>query len=60
MVGLQGAGKTTQSAKLAKLLAAKHNLRPLLVAADVYRPAAREQLKEHFLSACWTATSGGQ
>lgn len=45
MVGLQGAGKTTQSAKLAKLFATKINTKPLLVAADVYRPAAREQLK---------------
>lgn len=45
MVGLQGAGKTTQSAKLAKLLAEKQNMRPLLVAADVYRPAARAQLQ---------------
>lgn len=45
MVGLQGAGKTTQSAKLAKLFSAKKNMKPLLVAADVYRPAAREQLK---------------
>ncbi len=45
MVGLQGAGKTTQSAKLAKLLTEKHSMKPLLVAADVYRPAARDQLK---------------
>jgi len=45
MLGLQGAGKTTQSAKLAKLFTEKHAMRPLLVAADVYRPAAREQLK---------------
>lgn len=45
LVGLQGAGKTTHAAKLAKLLAEHENMRPLLVAADVYRPAAREQLK---------------
>lgn len=45
LVGLQGAGKTTHAAKLGKLLAEKHKMRPLLVAADVYRPAARDQLK---------------
>lgn len=45
LVGLQGAGKTTHAAKLAKLLKETHKMRPLLVAADVYRPAAREQLK---------------
>lgn len=45
LVGLQGAGKTTHAAKIAKLLAEKHKMRPLLVAADVYRPAARDQLK---------------
>lgn len=45
LVGLQGAGKTTHAAKLAKLLAEKQKMRPLLVAADVYRPAARDQLK---------------
>ncbi len=44
MVGLQGAGKTTTSAKLAKLLQ-KQNGRPLLVAADIYRPAAIKQLE---------------
>ena len=44
MVGLQGAGKTTTSGKLASLLRKKHNKKPLLVAADVYRPAAIEQL----------------
>ena len=37
MVGLQGAGKTTTSGKLAALLRKKHNRKPLLVAADVYR-----------------------
>lgn len=45
LVGLQGAGKTTHAAKLAKLLSTQENMRPLLVAADVYRPAARGQLK---------------
>ncbi len=45
MVGLQGAGKTTTSAKLAMHLRKNNNLKPLLVALDVYRPAAVEQLK---------------
>ncbi|MFZ9519498.1 MAG: signal recognition particle protein [Silvanigrellaceae bacterium] len=45
LVGLQGAGKTTHAAKLARLLKETQKMRPLLVAADVYRPAAREQLK---------------
>lgn len=44
MCGLQGSGKTTHSAKLAKHLKAKGH-RPLLVACDIYRPAAIEQLK---------------
>ena len=44
MSGLQGSGKTTFSAKLAKLLRKKKSLKPLLVACDVYRPAAIEQL----------------
>lgn len=44
MCGLQGSGKTTHSAKLAKLLK-KQGHRPLLVACDIYRPAAIEQLK---------------
>ena len=44
MCGLQGAGKTTHCAKLAKWLEGQ-NRRPLLVACDVYRPAAIEQLK---------------
>ncbi len=44
MCGLQGSGKTTHSGKLAKMLK-KQNHRPLLVACDVYRPAAIEQLK---------------
>jgi len=45
MVGLQGSGKTTSSGKLAKYLISKFNKKPLLVAADVYRPAAVDQLK---------------
>lgn len=45
LVGLQGAGKTTHAAKIAKLYQEKHGMRPMLVAADVYRPAARDQLK---------------
>lgn len=45
MVGLQGAGKTTASAKLARWLVHAEHRRPLLVAADVYRPAAVDQLK---------------
>ncbi len=45
MSGLQGSGKTTFSAKLANNLKAKRNKSPLLVACDVYRPAAIEQLK---------------
>lgn len=44
LVGLQGAGKTTTIAKLAKTLL-KQNKRPLLVAADIYRPAAIKQLQ---------------
>ena len=45
MVGLQGAGKTTTTAKLAGLLRRQLKKRPLLVACDVYHPAAMEQLK---------------
>ena len=45
MSGLQGSGKTTFSGKLAKMLKSKKAKRPLLVACDVYRPAAIEQLK---------------
>ncbi len=45
MVGLQGAGKTTTSAKLALLLKKQRAKRPLLVACDVYRPAAIKQLQ---------------
>lgn len=45
LVGLQGSGKTTSAGKLVKYLQAEKNARPLLIAADVYRPAAIEQLK---------------
>lgn len=45
MVGLQGAGKTTTTGKLANLIRKKHNRSPLLVAADIYRPAAIKQLE---------------
>lgn len=45
MAGLQGSGKTTFSGKLAKLLKSKKGKNPLLVADDIYRPAAIEQLK---------------
>jgi len=45
MAGLQGSGKTTFSGKLANLLKTKRGKNPLLVACDVYRPAAIEQLK---------------
>ena len=43
--GLQGAGKTTSVGKLARYLETEHKKKPLLVAADIYRPAAVEQLK---------------
>ena len=46
MVGLQGSGKTTTIGKLANLLRKKYNKKPLLVACDVYRPAAIDQLKQ--------------
>lgn len=45
MAGLQGAGKTTSVAKLAKLLKEKHKKKVLVVSADVYRPAAIKQLE---------------
>lgn len=45
MVGLQGAGKTTTAGKLALKLKSEENARPLLVADDVYRPAAIDQVK---------------
>ena len=45
IAGLQGSGKTTFSGKLANFLQSKKNKKPLLVAADIYRPAAIDQLK---------------
>ena len=45
LVGLQGSGKTTTIGKLANLLRKKYNKKPLLVAADIYRPAAINQLQ---------------
>lgn len=45
MVGLQGAGKTTTTGKIANLIRKKYKKKPLLVAADVYRPAAIDQLQ---------------
>ncbi|HOA38670.1 MAG TPA: signal recognition particle receptor subunit alpha, partial [Flavihumibacter sp.] len=45
IAGLQGSGKTTFSGKLASYLKTKKGLSPLLVAADIYRPAAIDQLK---------------
>ena len=45
MSGLQGSGKTTFSGKLVRMMKSKKNRKPLLVACDVYRPAAIEQLK---------------
>lgn len=44
MVGLQGSGKTTTTGKLAHLLSKKQGFKPLLIACDVYRPAAIDQL----------------
>ncbi|CDF11305.1 signal recognition particle [Mycoplasma sp. CAG:776] len=46
LCGLQGSGKTTTAGKLANYLRKKHNRKPLLVACDIYRPAAIEQLVE--------------
>lgn len=46
LVGLQGSGKTTTNGKLANFLRKKHCKKPLLVACDVYRPAAIDQLKQ--------------
>ncbi len=46
LCGLQGSGKTTTAGKLANFLRKKHNKKPLLVACDVYRPAAIDQLVE--------------
>ena len=46
LVGLQGSGKTTTIGKLANLIRKKHAKKPLLVACDIYRPAAIDQLKQ--------------
>lgn len=46
LVGLQGSGKTTTIAKIANYLRKKYKKKPLLVACDIYRPAAIEQLKQ--------------
>jgi len=46
LCGLQGSGKTTTAGKLANILRKKHHRKPLLVACDVYRPAAITQLKQ--------------
>ena len=46
LVGLQGSGKTTTIGKLSNLLRKKYNKKPLLVACDIYRPAAIDQLKQ--------------
>jgi signal recognition particle subunit SRP54 len=46
MVGLQGSGKTTTTAKIAKLLTDKHRKKILMASLDVYRPAAQEQLAQ--------------
>ena len=45
LVGLQGSGKTTSAAKLAKLIEKNFKKKVMLVSLDVYRPAAQEQLK---------------
>ncbi len=45
LVGLQGSGKTTTAGKLANFLRKKEHKKPLLVACDIYRPAAIDQLK---------------
>jgi signal recognition particle subunit SRP54 len=62
MAGLQGAGKTTTTAKLAKHLIEKRKKKVLTVSADVYRPAAIEQLKTvtHQAGAEWFPSSVGQ
>lgn len=46
LVGLQGSGKTTTCGKLANLVRKNHHKNPILVACDIYRPAAIDQLKE--------------
>jgi signal recognition particle subunit SRP54 len=45
IVGLQGSGKTTSTGKIARWLSQNQQRKPLLLSTDVYRPAAREQLK---------------
>jgi signal recognition particle subunit SRP54 len=62
MAGLQGAGKTTTTAKLAKHLIEKRRKKVLTVSADVYRPAAIEQLKTVTAQAGaeWFASTGDQ
>src|SRR5215468_7868662 len=45
IVGLQGSGKTTSTGKIARWLATNQDRKPILLSVDVYRPAAREQLK---------------
>jgi signal recognition particle subunit SRP54 len=62
MAGLQGAGKTTTTAKLAKYLIDKRKKKVLTVSADVYRPAAIEQLKTvtQQAGAEWFASAVGQ
>src|ERR1700675_3703789 len=45
MAGLQGSGKTTTAAKLARMLAEERGKKPLLVSCDIYRPAAIEHMK---------------
>lgn len=45
MVGLQGSGKTTSTAKISKILSEKHNKKVLMASLDIYRPAAQEQLR---------------
>jgi len=46
MVGLQGSGKTTSTAKIARILTEKHKKKVLMASLDVYRPAAQEQLAQ--------------
>ena len=46
LCGLQGSGKTTTAGKIANMLRKKHSRKPLLVACDIYRPAAIDQLKQ--------------
>ena len=62
MAGLQGSGKTTSVAKLAKLLTEKHKKKVVVVSADVYRPAAIKQLQTlaHDLSIDFIATNEKQ